>query len=160
MCSCWAWRRGTKLLTFLVGCDKEYRATIRLGQTTVTDDAEGEPTASVGVADPAAVEAALPAAVARLTGEIEQVPSAVSAIKVDGERSYATVRKGGAVDLPARPVTVSRFDVHSVAPTTATLEDGRPSMSWMSRSRSRCRRARTCGRSRATSALRSASADT
>ena len=117
--------KGTKLLTFLVGCDKEYRATIRLGQATVTDDAEGEPTASVGIADRAAVEAALPAAVAGLTGEIEQVPSAVSAIKVGGERSYATVRRGGEVDLPARPVTVSRFDVHSVAPATAALGDGR-----------------------------------
>ncbi|HEX5969068.1 MAG TPA: tRNA pseudouridine(55) synthase TruB [Intrasporangium sp.] len=117
--------KGTKLLTFLVGCDKEYRATIRLGQATVTDDAEGEPTASVGIADRAAVEAALPAAVAGLTGEIEQVPSAVSAIKVGGERSYATVRRGGEVDLPARPVTVSRFDVHSVSPATAVIEDGR-----------------------------------
>ena len=117
--------KGTKLLTFLVGCDKQYRATIRLGQATVTDDAEGEPTTCVGIADRASVEAALPAAVAGLTGEVEQVPSAVSAIKVRGERSYATVRRGGEVDLPARPVTVSRFEVLSVAPATGVLEDGR-----------------------------------
>ena len=117
--------KGTKLLTFLVGCDKEYRATIRLGQATVTDDAEGDPTTSAGIADRAAVEAALPAAVERLTGAIQQVPSAVSAIKIRGERSYATVRRGGEVDLPARPVTVSRFDVHSLAPAIVTLETGR-----------------------------------
>jgi tRNA pseudouridine55 synthase len=117
--------KGTKLLTFLVGCDKAYTATIRLGQATITDDAEGEPTASVGVADAAEVQAAVPAAVAALTGAIEQVPSAVSAIKVGGERSYATVRKGGEVDLPPRPVTVSRFEVLSVTSATAILDDGR-----------------------------------
>lgn len=104
--------RGTKLLTFLVGADKAYSATIRLGQATITDDAEGEITATGDVAgiDRSAVEAA----VARLTGDIEQVPSAVSAIKVKGERSYARVRAGEDVDLPARPVTVSRFDVLDV----------------------------------------------
>jgi tRNA pseudouridine55 synthase len=104
--------RGTKLLTFLVGADKEYTATIRLGQATITDDAEGEVT-SVG--DVAGIDAAaLDAAVARLTGDIEQVPSSVSAIKVKGERSYARVRAGEDVQLAARPVTVSRFDVLDV----------------------------------------------
>ncbi len=117
--------RGTKLLTFLVGCDKSYAATIRLGQATVTDDAEGETTEAVGVSDPADVEARLEAAVAELTGEIEQVPSSVSAIKVGGERSYARVRRGGEVDLPARPVTVSRFEVLATRPAEALLEDGR-----------------------------------
>lgn len=116
--------RGTKLLTFLVGCDKAYAATIRLGQATITDDAEGEVTTAAGVADVAALEALLPDAVAALTGHIEQVPSSVSAIKVGGERSYATVRKGGSVDLPARPVTVSRFDVLSVTPVSLNLPDG------------------------------------
>lgn len=116
--------KGTKLLTFFVGCEKEYRATIRLGQATVTDDAEGDPTISLGVVDPAGLEARLADAVAGLTGHIQQVPSAVSAIKVRGERSYVTVRKGGVVDLPARPVTVSRFDVLSVTRTTAALPGG------------------------------------
>ncbi len=116
--------RGTKLLTFLVGCDKTYTATIRLGLATLTDDAEGETTAAFGVADAAALEQALPDAVAALTGDIEQVPSAVSAIKVDGVRSYARVRQGDAVDLPARPVTVSRFHVESVRPRQAALEVG------------------------------------
>jgi tRNA pseudouridine55 synthase len=116
--------RGTKLLTFLVGCDKTYTATIRLGMATVTDDAEGETTQALGVEDLAAVEHGLPEAVAALTGDIEQVPSAVSAIKVDGVRSYARVRRGDAVDLPARPVTVSRFHVDSVRPRRAAPEVG------------------------------------
>ena len=107
--------RGTKLLTFLVGADKEYTATIRLGQATITDDAEGEVTA---VGDVAGTDRpALDAAVARLTGDIEQVPSSVSAIKVKGERSYARVRAGEQVELAARPVRVSRFDVLDVRST-------------------------------------------
>jgi tRNA pseudouridine55 synthase len=101
--------RATKLLTFLVGADKTYTATIRLGVSTITDDAEGEVT---GVQDTSAVtEAALRAEVATLTGAIQQVPSAVSAIKIDGKRSYARVRAGEDVTLAARPVTVHRFDV-------------------------------------------------
>ena len=116
--------RGTKLLTFLVGCDKSYAATIRLGMATLTDDAEGETTQALGVDDVPALEAALPAAVAALTGEIQQVPSAVSAIKVKGVRSYTRVRQGDTVDLPARPVTVSRFDVLAVRPATQTVEVG------------------------------------
>jgi tRNA pseudouridine55 synthase len=101
--------RATKLLTFLVGCDKTYTATIRLGQSTITDDAEGEIITShdVGALSAEMVEQA----VADLTGEISQVPSAVSAIKVNGQRSYARVRAGQDVVLPARPVTVSRFDI-------------------------------------------------
>jgi tRNA pseudouridine55 synthase len=77
------------------------------------------------VPDAAAVEDRLAEAIANLTGEIQQVPSAVSAIKVAGERSYARVRRGGEVDLPARPVTVSRFEVMAVRPALAALEDGR-----------------------------------
>ncbi|MGO4597913.1 tRNA pseudouridine(55) synthase TruB [Terrabacter sp. 2RAF25] len=118
--------RATKLLTFLVGCDKSYAATIRLGMSTLTDDAEGEATEALGVDDVPALEAALPAAVAALTGDIHQVPSAVSAIKVKGVRSYTRVRQGDAVELPPRPVTVSRFDVLSVRPGTATVEVGPP----------------------------------
>ena len=101
--------RATRLLTFLVGCDKDYTATIRLGQSTITDDAEGEVTASTA-ADGVTTEQLL-AAVGRLTGDIQQVPSSVSAIKVKGERSYHRVRAGEEVELPPRPVTVSRFDV-------------------------------------------------
>ncbi|WP_425560099.1 tRNA pseudouridine(55) synthase TruB [Kineococcus glutinatus] len=104
--------RGTRLLTHLVGHDKEYRATVRLGESTVTDDAEGE---VLGRADASHVTAeALEAAVARLRGSLQQVPSAVSAVKVDGRRAYARVRAGEDVRLPPRPVTVSRFDVLAV----------------------------------------------
>lgn len=113
--------RGTKLLTFLVGADKAYTATIRLGQATITDDAEGEIT-SVG--EVAGIErAALDDAIARLTGDIQQVPSSVSAIKIKGERSYARVRAGEEVELEARPVTVSRFEVLDVRSADA---DGHP----------------------------------
>ncbi len=101
--------RATKLLTFLVGCDKTYLATVRLGRSTVTDDAEGDVVTS---ADASGVEGmAIDLAVARLTGPIEQVPSSVSAIRVDGKRSYARVRAGEDVTLAARPVTVHRFEV-------------------------------------------------
>ncbi len=100
--------RGTKLLGHLALDGKAYTATIRLGVTTTTDDAEGE---VVAAADPAAAAAvpdtAVAAGLAALTGPILQVPSAVSAIKVDGRRAYARVRAGEQVVLPARPVTVS-----------------------------------------------------
>jgi tRNA pseudouridine55 synthase len=101
--------RATRLLTYLVGADKTYTATLRLGVSTVTDDAEGEVTA---VTDAAGVsDEAVRRAVRALTGDLQQVPSAVSAIKVDGRRSYARVRAGEQVELAARPVTVHRFDV-------------------------------------------------
>ncbi len=104
--------RATKLLTFLIGCDKTYLATVRLGQSTVTDDAEGD---LVEDRDASRVErATLDAAVAGLRGPIGQVPSSVSAIKIDGRRAYARVRGGEEVTLAARPVTVHRFDVHDV----------------------------------------------
>ncbi len=101
--------RATRLLTFLVGCDKTYAATIRLGQSTVTDDAEGELTSAVEVM-PSLGEEELDAAIARLTGCIDQIPSAVSAIKIDGVRSYTRVRGGEQVELPARPVQIHRFE--------------------------------------------------
>ena len=113
--------RGTKLLTFLVGCDKDYTATIRLGQATITDDAEGEVTTSAP-AD-AVTREVLDAAVDELTGEIQQVPSSVSAIKVGGQRSYHRVRAGEDVQLAARAVTVSRF---AVLGTRRAEADGTP----------------------------------
>ena len=101
--------RATRLLGHLALTDKAYDATIRLGQTTVTDDAEGE---VVETRDTSGVtDAALAEAVAAQTGAIEQVPSAVSAVKVDGVRSYARVRAGEDVALAARPVVVRRFEV-------------------------------------------------
>lgn len=104
--------RATRLLGHLTLADKTYEATIRLGISTVTDDAEGDVTAAPGASGVGrdAVEAALPA----FRGTITQVPSAVSAIKVDGQRAYALVRKGEQVELAGREVTVSRFEVLDV----------------------------------------------
>lgn len=99
----------TRLLTYLVGLDKEYTATIRLGVATNTDDAEGEVTAqsdAAGISDDAITQQ-----VAALRGEIEQVPSTFSAIKVDGRRAYDRARTGETVELAARPVTISTFEV-------------------------------------------------
>lgn len=114
--------KATKLLTFLVGCDKEYTATIRLGQSTITDDAEGDVTASTPVDRSRVGDDVLEAALSSLRGGIAQVPSSVSAIKVDGLRSYARVRGGEDVALAPRPVTVSRFDVLDVR--EASADDG------------------------------------
>ncbi|OHV50072.1 tRNA pseudouridine(55) synthase TruB [Pseudofrankia sp. BMG5.36] len=100
--------RATKLLGHLALTSKEYEAVIRLGATTITDDAEGE------VVDERPVDAPpekLAAAVAALTGDIDQVPSSVSAVKVDGKRAYARVRAGEDVVLAARRVTVSAFEL-------------------------------------------------
>lgn len=101
--------RATKLLGHLALADKAYEATVRLGQATVTDDAEGEIVG--GASAERLTEAAVRTGIAALTGEIEQVPSAVSAVKVDGRRSYARVRAGQAVELAPRRVRVSRFDL-------------------------------------------------
>lgn len=103
---------ATRLLSYIVGVDKTYEATLRLGATTTTDDAEGEVLVR---ADPAAIDAVtderIDAGVGALTGRISQVPSSVSAIKVDGRRAYDRVRSGEDVVLAAREVTVSRFEV-------------------------------------------------
>jgi len=104
--------RATRLLTYIVGTSKTYIAPSRLGQSTVTDDAEGEVTNETIAA--AVTEDAIRGAVADLTGTIEQVPSSVSAIKVNGQRSYARVRAGAEVKLAARPVTVHRFEIHDI----------------------------------------------
>lgn len=104
--------RATRLLGHLMLTDKAYDATVRLGVATTTDDAEGEvtATAATGHLDEATVRAVLAAYV----GDLQQVPTAVSAIKVDGRRAYARVRDGEDVQLAARPVTVHSLDVHEV----------------------------------------------
>lgn len=104
--------RATKLLGHLALERKAYLATIRLGAATTTDDAEGEILSEVdGSAVP---EDDVMAGVRALTGPIEQVPSSVSAVKIDGKRAYQRVRAGEDVQLPARPVVVHRFDVLSL----------------------------------------------
>lgn len=110
--------KTTRLLGHLALTEKEYVATVRLGQSTVTDDAEGETVTAEGAVGIA--REAVDAAVAELTGDIQQVPSKVSAVKVDGKRSYQRVREGEDVELAARPVTVSAFTVHDVREAEAT----------------------------------------
>ena len=101
--------RGTKLLHFLTGLDKSYRATIRLGASTVTDDAEGDLITDLGAQ--LALTSRLEEAMESQRGRIMQVPSAVSAIKIDGQRAHKLVRSGAQVQIPARPVTVRRFEL-------------------------------------------------
>ncbi|HEV7418766.1 MAG TPA: tRNA pseudouridine(55) synthase TruB [Mycobacterium sp.] len=101
--------RATKILGLLTATDKSYAATIRLGQTTSTEDAEGELLQTVPAEN--VTDAAVDQAVAGLRGDIDQVPSAVSAIKVDGQRAYKLVREGKSVELAARRVRIDRFEV-------------------------------------------------
>src|SRR5699024_6842811 len=102
--------QGTRLLTYLVGLDKTYRARIRLGRATTTDDREGEPLGEA-VDATALAEDEIERSLTALRGDIEQVPSTVSAIKVDGRRAYARARAGEDVELAARRVRISRFVV-------------------------------------------------
>ncbi|MEU8748701.1 tRNA pseudouridine(55) synthase TruB [Streptomyces parvulus] len=114
--------RATKLLGHLALTEKEYLGTIRLGQTTLTDDAEGEITRSQDASK--VTREAIDAGVAELSGDIMQVPSKVSAIKIKGVRSYKRAREGEEFEIPARPVTVSSFSVYDVR--DAVAEDGTP----------------------------------
>jgi tRNA pseudouridine55 synthase len=112
--------RATKLLGHLSLDSKAYLATIRLGAATTTDDAQGDVLSEV---DASGVEdSAVAKEIAALTGPIQQVPSAVSAVKVDGKRAYARVWEGEQVELPARPVVVHRFDLLATRREERTVE--------------------------------------
>jgi tRNA pseudouridine55 synthase len=104
--------RATRLLGHLQLTDKAYEATIRLGVSTTTDDAEGEVTSSrpVGELDDETIRSALD----RFVGDIEQVPASVSAIKVAGRRAYDRVRAGEQVELAARRVRIDEITVHGI----------------------------------------------
>jgi tRNA pseudouridine55 synthase len=117
---------STRLLTYVVGLDKEYLATVRLGAATTTDDSEGE-TLTIGAPDAVAAldDAALATAFAAQQGDIVQVPSSVSAIKVDGQRAYARVRAGEDVVLAGRPVEIAEIELLG-APRHATDDGGHP----------------------------------
>jgi tRNA pseudouridine55 synthase len=104
--------KATRLLGHLALSVKEYKATIRLGVSTTTDDAEGEITATASAAR--VTDEALFAAVGQLTGEIQQIPPGVSAIKVNGRRAYKLAREGAAPELKPRPVTVYSFAITAV----------------------------------------------
>ena len=114
---------ATRLLTYIVGLDKTYEATIRLGVSTDSDDADGVETARAGGdALGAVAPRRIAAGVADLTGAISQVPSTVSAIKVGGRRAYDLARAGEEVQLKARDVTVSRFEVLAVRPVDGAID--------------------------------------
>lgn len=104
--------RATKILGLLTAAPKSYAATIRLGRSTSTEDAEGELVQQVSAGH--VTDTAIAAAIAGLRGDIMQVPSAVSAIKVGGERAYRLAREGRAVELAARPVRIDRFELLAV----------------------------------------------
>jgi tRNA pseudouridine55 synthase len=114
---------GTKLLTFLVGADKTYEATIRLGQQTISDDSESDVIASASPEELAKLsDEDIAREIAKLTGVIMQTPSSVSAIKIDGKRAYDLVRAGEQVELKAREVTIYRFEMLSVARVSGFLD--------------------------------------
>jgi tRNA pseudouridine55 synthase len=112
--------RATRLLGHLMLTEKAYDATVRLGVATTTDDAEGEVTAAASTSG--LDEATVRAAAAAFVGTIEQVPSAVSAVKVDGKRAYARVRAGEDVVLEPRTVTVHELVVRDVRPAGETTD--------------------------------------
>jgi len=117
---------ATRLLHYLVGLDKEYFATVRLGFGTTTDDAEGEPLPRLPEGDAAVAalagaaasgdDAVLREAMRAFTGDIDQVPSSVSAVKIDGKRAYQRVRDGETVEITPRRVTVSAYELLAVRP--------------------------------------------
>ncbi|MGX6602642.1 tRNA pseudouridine(55) synthase TruB [Micromonosporaceae bacterium Da 78-11] len=113
--------RATRLLTYVIGSAKSYAATVRLGQSTITDDAEGDLVATASTAG--VTDEAIRQGLAAQRGEIDQVPSAVSAIKINGERAYKRVRDGESVEIPARRVTVSRLEILDIRRVVATTPD-------------------------------------
>jgi tRNA pseudouridine55 synthase len=112
--------RATKILGQLTATDKSYAATIRLGQTTSTDDIEGQVLQTVSAN--AITDAQIDAAAAALRGEIDQTPSAVSAVRIGGKRAYKLIRAGHTVDLAARTVRVDRFDVLAINRRDAVID--------------------------------------
>ena len=114
---------GTKLLTFLVGADKTYEATIRLGQQTISDDSESEVISSANPDEIAKLsDEDIEREIAKLTGVIMQTPSSVSAIKVAGKRAYDLVRAGEEVELKAREVNIYSFEMLSVTRVSGFLD--------------------------------------
>ena len=116
--------RATRFLTYLVGADKTYEATVRLGVETTTEDADGQIVAARGCRIEDVPEARLQEALTALTGPIQQVPSAVSAIKVDGVRAYQRVRDGQDVELQARPVTIHELRLTAESRKAIVEADG------------------------------------
>jgi tRNA pseudouridine55 synthase len=104
--------KATRLLTFIVADNKTYQATIRLGQSRTTDDAQGEIIETKNCEK--ITEEAIKKELDKFLGDIQQIPSSVSAIKVDGKRAYDLVRQGEKVELAPRSVHISAIDVHEI----------------------------------------------
>jgi tRNA pseudouridine55 synthase len=104
--------KATRLLTYVIGSEKSYSATIRLGESTITDDAEGETTGKASTA--AVTDDQIRAFLATQIGEIDQTPSAVSAIKINGQRAYKRVRDGEDVEIPSRRITILSLEVLTI----------------------------------------------
>ncbi len=112
--------KATRLLTFCVGDDKTYEATIRLGEATDTDDATGEIIQKTSTKDLG--QEAIQSAILELTGEIEQIPSTYSAIKVKGKKAYELAREGKEVELTARKVTIKKFEIQKTTINEDTID--------------------------------------
>ncbi len=104
--------KATRLLTFIVADNKTYQATIRLGQSRTTDDAQGEIIETKSCEK--ITEENIKQELDKFVGDIQQIPSSVSAIKVDGKRAYDLVRQGEKVELAPRSVHISAIDVHEI----------------------------------------------
>ena len=114
---------GTRLLQYITDGDKSYTATVVLGQSTVTDDAEGEVLTSASADQLQAIsDDMINVELAKMKGVIQQRPSSVSAVKVDGQRAHARVRAGEDVQLPAREVTISQLHIGEIRRTATTIE--------------------------------------
>jgi len=114
---------GTRLLQYITDGDKSYTATVVLGQSTVTDDAEGEVLTSASADQLLAIsDDMITVELAKMKGVIQQRPSSVSAVKVDGQRAHARVRAGEDVQLPAREVTISQLHIGEIRRTATTIE--------------------------------------
>lgn len=113
--------RATKILGLLTATDKSYSATIRLGQTTSTEDAEGDLLQSISASE--VTDEQIESAIAPWRGEIDQIPSSVSAIKVDGKRAYQLAREGQSVELKPRRVRIDRFEVQGIRRGTDGVVD-------------------------------------
>lgn len=107
--------RATRLLPYVSGDPKVYEATIRFGAETDTDDLHGTAVRVAAPPNAGAVEAALPS----LTGELDQLPPAYSAKRVDGQRAYALARAGAAVELAPARVRVDAWQVCAWRDATA-----------------------------------------
>ena len=104
--------KATRLLTFIVADNKTYQATIRLGQSRTTDDAQGEIIETKSCQE--LNENLIKSEIEKFVGDIEQIPSSVSAIKVDGKRAYDLVRQGENVTLLPRSIHISAIDIHEI----------------------------------------------